>query len=167
MFNWLTRYMKNWYHEYLEYSNILKTLVGIKSFYILLWIFVILGVVSVNNLLYITMEAIFLIMLGIYGFYLFNPISERKLEKEDRLIGFTMAGFILWLIDYQHIWEVWKINLHRIRKRLRSTDPSNDEEEPSITSKSVIKGEQSVYNPVELTTQVLDTTSSYINYLTR
>jgi len=143
-------WIRSTYKEYSRYSNILKTIVGIKSFYFILWICVILGLVHVNNLLYTTLETVFLLLLGIYGFYLFNPISARTLDKEDRLIGFTMAGFILWLIDYQHVWEVWTVNYNKLIGK--SEDEKEKEEDKDAESKSVIKGKMSQYDPVGLTT---------------
>lgn len=153
-------WIKSSYNEYMQYSNILRTLVGIKSFYIILWICVILGIISVNNLLYTTLETVFLLLLGIYGFYIFNPISKKKLDKEDRLIGFTMAGFILWLIDYQHVWEVWKVNYNKITNNILQEEEDDIELEKT---KSVIKGQTTIYNPTGLTTDIIDKVISFSN----
>lgn len=141
----LHKLLHEWYLEYLQYSKVLKTLVGIKTFYLIIWVFVILGVVSINSLLYVTLETLFLVMLGIYGFYLFNPMSHRKLDQEDRIIGSLMAGFILWLINYKYVYQVFKENLNRITGK-------KDEDEKPVTS--VITEQDSSYDPTGLIKEV-------------
>lgn len=81
-------------------------LITIKTIWIILYIGVLMGCVNDHNAYYMILEYVFLITLGTYAIYIFNPWTERRITKNDKWIAYIMSFFVIWLLNYPEFYAI-------------------------------------------------------------
>lgn len=140
-----------WWDKFKRKRGVIQTILSFQYLYLSIFIMSFIGL-RTSELWNITLETVFVILVGIYGLYRFNPFSSIKLDEDDKMIGFILAMMLLWMIKYKQIYSIIKANKVHLESRFGY---ETDEEEPTLLP-SIFIGQTQSYNPGWLNQDILN-----------